>query len=79
MDGDDVFTLDSVFICRQRSWQNGYRVCAKYNPGAVDRYGEPIRNAGKASKGAHWREDALENPPLCTASAPRANRPRRAG
>jgi hypothetical protein len=70
MDGDDVFTLDAVFICRQRSWQNGYRVCAKYNPGAVDRYGEPIRNAGKASKGAHWREDALENPPLWVRQRP---------
>jgi hypothetical protein len=59
----DIFTVDAVFIRRQRYWENGYRPVAKWNPGAIDRNGEPIRNAGKASKGASWRDHALENPP----------------
>ena len=59
----DIFTVDAVFIRRQRYWENGYRPVAKWNPGAVDHNGEPIRNAGKASKGASWRDHALENPP----------------
>jgi hypothetical protein len=59
----DTFTLEAVFIRRQQYWTNGYRPVPKWNPGAVDRNGEPIRNAGKASKGARWREEALQSPP----------------
>ena len=70
----DIFTVDAVFIRRQRYWANGYRPVAKWNPGAIDRNGEPIRNAGKASKGASWRDHALENPPAWCACVPIATR-----
>ena len=70
----DIFTLDAVFIRRQQYWTNGYRPVPKWNPGAVDLNGEPIRNAGKASKGVHWREEALQNPPPLGAAATRFRR-----
>jgi hypothetical protein len=63
MQGDDTFTLEAVFIRRQRFWSQGYRPVPKWNRGAVNFNGEPIPNAGKASKGAQWREEALQNPP----------------
>jgi hypothetical protein len=69
----DNFSLDAVFVRRQRYWQNGYRPVAKWNPGAVDHDGQPIRNAGKASKGKDWREDAQKNPPRWVSQRPDSN------
>jgi hypothetical protein len=68
-----TFTLEAVWIRRQRYWTNGYRPVPKWNPGAVDHNGEPIKNAGKASKGAGWREAALENPPRWVRLRPESN------
>ncbi|MGA8754876.1 MAG: bifunctional DNA primase/polymerase [Stellaceae bacterium] len=55
-------SIEAVWVRRQAYWANGFRMFAVYNPGAVDRDGQPIRGAGKRGKGS-WNSFASEDPP----------------
>ena len=62
--GGALFSMSSeaIFIRRQQYFKNDFLPYHVYSPGASDRDGQPIKNAGKRPKG-NWRLNALEDPP----------------
>jgi putative DNA primase/helicase len=66
-----IFSMSSqaIFIRRQQYFKNGFLPYHVYSPGASDRVGEPIKNAGKRPKG-NWRLNALEDPPRAVRFTP---------
>jgi putative DNA primase/helicase len=62
--GGALFSMSSeaIFIRRQQYFKNDFLPYHVYSPGASDRDGQPIKNAGKRPKG-NWRLNAREDPP----------------
>jgi hypothetical protein len=62
-------SLAEVREVRRKMWQHGFRPVPIYSPGALDREGNPIPDAGKRPIGKDWREKALRDPPAAVSGS----------